>query len=230
MGRVAGWLWLTCIATSVLSFMVIGPLIVRSDAAATTANIIANEALFRFGSAANLLSGLSHLGVTVLLYSIFKPVNKLYSLAAAFSGVVGVSLGAAISLMTFASLSLLHGSQYSALPPSQLQAITLFVAVLPDHAMSVLMIFFGVQMFLVAILILRSRLLPAVIGMLLAMGGASYIALSLTNLLAPSLGRILGPVVMVAALLGEGSMTIWLLVRGVDEQRWIEHVRTARSA
>ena len=55
--RIAGGLWLMVIAGGVTAFVIRSPLIVRGDAAATAANILASESLFRLGFAADLIAG-----------------------------------------------------------------------------------------------------------------------------------------------------------------------------
>lgn len=75
-GRVAGCLYL------LLGFSVIRPLyiaralIVRNDAITTANNIAAHELLFRFGIAADLLTGISCILVALALYWVLKGVNQ----------------------------------------------------------------------------------------------------------------------------------------------------------
>jgi hypothetical protein len=221
--RLAGFLWLMCILTSVLSVAITLPMIVRTDAVVTATNIMAKESLFRLGCVANLLSGAFYLGVTVLLYSLLKPVNAVLSLSAACFGLTGVAIGAAVSIASFVPFALLQGGQYTAFTTSQLQEVALFaVTLLTREAFSVGMIFFGIQCAVVGYLIVRSTFLPRTIGILLAIGGTSYVVVSLMNLLAPRIGAPLTPFMMAAAFLGEGSLTGWLLIRGVNAQRWKE--------
>ena len=47
------------------------------------------------------------------------------------------------------------------------------------------------------------------------LGGASYIINSFTNFVAPDVGTHLMPFVVPIAILGEGALTLWLLVKGV---------------
>lgn len=75
---------------------------------------------------------------------------------------------------------------------------------------------------LVGILIVRSTFLPRVLGGLLAVEGSGYIISSLATFLAPAVGARLMPFIIPLALLGEGSLTVWLLAKGVNEQRWRE--------
>jgi len=84
------------------------------------------------------------------------------------------------------------------------------------------MVLFGIQCFLVGYLIVRSNFLPRIPGVLLAIGGTTYIVVSLTIFLSPSLGAALSPFVAPSGLVGEGSVSLWLLVKGVDVPRWTD--------
>src|SRR2546423_2813201 len=91
--RLAGVCWLVCILTGLAGFIAAGPLTVANDAAATAANILAKESLFRIGFVGNLMSGLAYVGVTALLYYVLRPVSRNLSLLAAFFGLAGGALG-----------------------------------------------------------------------------------------------------------------------------------------
>jgi hypothetical protein len=228
MARMTGALWLACILTSLVGAVISVPMIVRGDAAATATNILANESLFRLGSVANLLGGISYLGVTVLLYYVMKPVSRSLSLTAASFGLTGVALGAVAAIASFIPFSLLRGGHFTAFTPGQLQEMAAFAIRLQmDVFFSVGIIFFGVQCLIVGHLIRRSTFLPRTLGALLGLGGASYVMVSCANLLAPRLVPDIMPFIGPAALLGEGSLTVWLLARGINVQRWKELVNAA---
>src|SRR5437764_8934723 len=110
--RMAGGLWWLCILAGIVGFIAAAPLIVANDAPATAANILAKEPLFRLGFAADLISGLSYLGVTVFLYCVLKPVSRSLSLMAAFFGLVGIAIGGAAWVIHLTPLLLLDGVQY----------------------------------------------------------------------------------------------------------------------
>jgi len=230
MGRAAGILWLLCIVTSMYSFVVTSRMVVATDAAATSANVLGNESLFRAASVTNLLSGVFYLGVTALLFYLLKPVSRALALTAACFGTAGVAIGAVAYLAPFLALSLLRKGQPTALNVDQLQGLALFTLTKPiEVAFSVGMVFFGVQCVIVGTLIARSTFLPRLIGILLAVGGTSYIVVSLITLLAPQWGPRFVAVVLPAALIGEGSLTLWLLVRSVNVQRWQEQAQAAAA-
>jgi hypothetical protein len=84
------------------------------------------------------------------------------------------------------------------------------------------LVFFGLYCFLTGYLIFRSTFLPRILGALMALGGLGW----LTFLSAP-LANYLSPYNFAPGLLGEGSLTLWLLVIGVNVPRWEERARAA---
>ena len=75
--RLAGGLFLVTILLGVFARGFIAErLIVSGDAAATAANILAHEALFRSGTAANLIATVCYVAATLFIYELLKPVNR----------------------------------------------------------------------------------------------------------------------------------------------------------
>src|SRR5438093_2120649 len=221
--RMAGGLWWLCIVAGMVGFVIGAPLIVANDAAATTANILAKESAFRFGFVADLVSGLSYVGVTAFIYCVLKPVSRSLSLLGAFFGVAGVAIGGASLVIHLTSLLLLHGDQYlTAFTTSQLHAMSLAALKLQLQVFPIGMAFFGIQCISIGYLVARSTFLPRILGVLLALGGLCYVIASFVNFLASSFGPHLVPFIMPVALIGEGSLSLWLLVKGVNVQRWNE--------
>jgi Domain of unknown function (DUF4386) len=221
--RAAGGLWWLCIISCMAGFVTGGPLIVPNDAAATAANILAKESLFRLGFAADLISGLSYVGVTALIYYVLRPVSRSLSLVGAFFGLAGVAIGGASWIIHLAPLLLLHGDSYlTAFTTIQLQAMSLAALKLQLQAFPIGMVFFGIQCISIGYLVARSTFLPRILGVILAIAGTCYVIVSFANFLAPSLGQHLVPFLMPAALIGEGLLGGWLLVKGVNVHRWNE--------
>jgi hypothetical protein len=229
--RIAGACWLLCILAGLAGFIVAGPLIVANDAAATSANILANESLYRLGFAFDLISGTSYLVTTVFLYYVLKPVSRSLSLLAAFFGLTGVAIGGVSWVLSLALLVLLHGDQFlSAFTTIQLQAASMIALKLRLTVFSVGMVFFGVQCISIGYLVARSTFLPRVLGIMLGIGGMSYVIASFASFLIPSFGSHLIQFVLPVALIGEGSLTVWLLVKGVNIQRWKEQACAAEES
>ena len=228
--RMAGGLWWLCILAGIVGFIAGAPLIVANDAAATAANILTKESLFRLGFAADLISGLSYLGVTVFIYYVLKAVSRSLSTLAAFFGLAGVAIGAASWVIHLTPLLLLHDQYPSAFTTSQLQAMSLFALKLQLQVFPIAMVFFGIQCISIGYLVARSTFLPRILGVLLAIGGTCYVIASFANFLIPSFGPRLVLFIMPVAFIGEGSLGLWLLVKGVNEQRWFEQARVAKGS
>ena len=122
----------------------------------------------------------------------------------------------------------LGGAQYlSAFTEEQLRALAFMFLRLYEQASNIAFAFFGLHCLLVGYLILRSMFLPRIVGALMVCAGLGWLTFSLANLLSPPLARYLVPYIMAPGMLGEASLTLWLLVVGVNVQRWIEQVRAA---
>ncbi len=90
----------------------------------------------------------------------------------------------------------------------------------PFHISS--LVFFGFYCLLIGYLIFKSTFLPPILGVLMAIAGLSWL-----TFLSPPLANYLSPYNMVLAALCEGALMLWLLVFGVNEQRWLERASAA---
>lgn len=79
------------------------------------------------------------------------------------------------------------------------------------------LVFFGFYCLLIGYLILRSAFLPRILGALMAFAGLGWL-----TFLWPPLAERLSPYNVAPGLLGETTLTLWLLVMGVNVQRWRE--------
>jgi hypothetical protein len=219
--RTAGFFWLMTFLTGGFALFVGGSVVVSGEATATAANILAHEPSFRLGVAANLIATACYLAATLLVYDLLKPVNRNLSLLAAFFSLAGCAVGAVSFLFYLAPLVVLRGAQYlSVFTVEQLRALAFLFLGLYEQASIIAFAFFGLHVFLVGCLILRSTFLPRLVGALMVIGGVGWLTLSFANLLSPPLAEYLTPYIMAPGMLGEASLTLWLLVMGVSAQRW----------
>jgi len=204
--------------------IVLDRLFVSGNAAATAANILGHERLFRLGFASSLIGVVCHIAWAVLLYDLLKPVNRRLSLFAVFVILVGCAIQALTSLLYIAPLLVLKGgSSLSAFTAEQLQALALTFLRLNAYAFDIYLVFFGLWCVLIGFLIFRSTFLPRVLGVLLAIAGLGYL-----TFLSPPLARhLFFPYIAGAAALGEIPSLLWLLVVGVNDERWNEQARAA---
>ena len=204
--------------------IVLDRLVVSGNAAATAANILAHEPLFWLGFASSLIGVVFHIAWALLFYELLKPVNRSVSLLAAFVILVGCAVQALTSLFYLAPLLILQGgSSLSAFTPEQLQALALvFLRLRAAAYHNIGLVFFGLYCLLVGILILRSRFLPRILGVLMALAGLSYMPF-----LSAPLVRSLQPYILIFPGVGQISLTLWLLVMGVNVQRWKDKASAA---
>jgi hypothetical protein len=195
-----------------------GTFLVAGDAAATATTILANEPLFRACFAFALLAVAFHIAYTVIFYDLFAPVNRSVALLAAFFSVVACALQAGAALFQLAALLVLTGEGYAnAIPVEQAHAQALLFLNWNAQAFNIHLIFFGFWLIPTGYLIVRSTFMPRIIGVLLMLDGLGWILF-----LWPPLATYLYSVIAVVAAFGEIPLLVWLLVVGVNSQRWRE--------
>jgi len=80
------------------------------------------------------------------------------------------------------------------------------------------LVFFGCYCSLIGYLIFRSTFLPKFLGVLMVFAGLGWF-----TFVKPSFAQSLAPYVFLPGIIGEGMLTLWLVLFGVNEQRWKDH-------
>jgi Domain of unknown function (DUF4386) len=225
--RLVGALLLfTIVAGGFAQGLIAGRLIVAGDAAATAVNILTHESLYRLGFAIYLVEMSCQIAMTVLLYDLLKPVSRSVSLLAAAFGLTGCTIKALSRLFFFAPLLVLGGAPYlSVFDPRQLQALAFFSLRVNYATETIAVVFFGLYALAKGFLVFKSTFLPRILGVLGAIGGLGW----MTYLYEPLAVRLQSYIVGVAVI-GALIMVLWLLVKGVDEQRWKEAAAAATGS
>jgi len=192
--------------------------IVSGDAAATAANIVTHQQLYRLGFAVYLVEMACQIAMTVLTYQLLKPAGKTASALALAFGLIGCTIKTMARLFFFAPLLVLGGVHYlSVFDPKQLEALAFFSLRMNYTVETIAMVFFGFNTLLTGYLILRSSFLPRALGVLSVVGGLGW----LLYLYEPLADRLESGIVGVGVV-GALVMVVWFLVKGVDETRWRE--------
>jgi len=220
--RIAGALYLLTILTGIFAQgFVSGTLVVDGDAAATATNILTHKSLFELGFTVYLIEMACQIAITALFYDLLKPAGRSISFMAAFFGLAGCIIKTLSRLFYIAPLFVLGGAHYlNVFSPEQLQSLALLFLKVNDHGAAIALVFFGFYALLTGYLILKSTFLPHIMGVLSVLGGLGW----LTFLNQP-LGYRLFPYVALVGLLGAAALILWLLVVGVNEQRWKEQAK-----
>jgi hypothetical protein len=222
--RITGVLYLLTILTGIFAQgFVSGRLVVDGDAAATAANILTHRGLFQLGYAVFLIEMACNIAMTALFYELLKPAGRSVCLLAAFLGFAGCVIKTFSRVFFITPLFVLGGAHYlSVFSAEQLQALALLFLKVNDRGAAMALVFFGFYVLLQGYLIIRSTFLPRILGMLSVLGGLGWL-----SFLYLPLGHLLFPYVVALALLGAAALIVWLLVFGVNEQRWKEQASAA---
>ncbi|MEA2764823.1 MAG: hypothetical protein QOK07_1227, partial [Gemmatimonadaceae bacterium] len=192
--------------------------IVSGDAAATAKNIVASNLLFRAGFAAYLVEAVCDISLSLVMYEIIKPVRKDLALLAAFFGLVATAVFAVAELFYFGSSLIVGGAgSLKSFSPDQLNDLGLLSLKMYGLGSGIFMVFYGLATFLRGYLIYRSGYLPKALGALFALAGLGFIVSNVLLVLAPAYGSAL---LLFPMFLAGVSMTVWLLVKGVDVEKW----------
>lgn len=217
MGRFAGLLFLILIVTGVFAeFFVRQKLYVVDDLTATSQNIINNQWLFRLGFVSDLVMSTMFFVYGFVLYLIFRPVHKNISLFLLLCAVISVAMFCQNSVNQYAVLDLLVNPNYSeAFKPEQLQALSMFFQNIHIKGYYVNQIFFGMYLLPLGYMIVKSDLVPKIIGYVLILGFLGDMIDFVVYFLFPNADSVLLDNITIPADIGEISLCLWLLIMGV---------------
>ena len=223
--RLIALLYLFESAASVAGQLIIpGRLVVTRDATATASNILANEAMFRVGIAGALVAVAFHILTGVLFYYLLKPVSRTFALFTVLLLVVASGIQASAALMQSGALVALKGTvSLGAFAAEHREAIALLLLDWNDQTYNFYLVFFGLWCIALGALMMRATFLPRILGAGMVLAGVGYLPY-----LYPPLANSLYPYNLVLGV-GELALVLWLVIRGVDAQRWEERARIAEG-
>ena len=223
-GRIAGAFYLAIFVAGVIySSLIPNTVLPNNNDAATINHIVLHQTAFWAGYPFLLLVVAFRLIVMLLFYELFKPVNKSISLLAVYFNIAVTTVQAAMCIFLLTPLILLGGEHYlTAFTPDQLYALALVAMKLYHFCYTIALAFFGCYDLLIGYLAFKSTFIPRPIGVLMGITGLGWLTFFI-----PPIAAYLLPYNSIAGAIGEGSMILWLLVMGVNSQRWNEQASKA---
>lgn len=221
--RIAGLLYLFMILTGVFSVMYVpGKLMVRGDATATAANILASQSLFTIHIVNQLFSILFFLSVVLALYLLLKEVHNRLAVLMVILVLIQIPGGVWSVMNQITALELLRGEDFwSAFDKPLREALAMSYLDLNGKGTNASELFWGLWLFPLGLLVFRSGFLPRFLGVLLIINCFAYVTISLTGLLLPQYSDIANKISF-PALLGEVAFMLWLLITGAQPKSLVE--------
>jgi len=221
--RIAGLWYLSVTLTGIWTLMVApSKLFVHGDAATTVQKILGSEVLFRSYMAVGLISSLLFLMLVLALHELFKDVDRRLSQLMVVLVVIQIPCAWVIAVTQGVALELAKGTAFMGAftGPQQASLAMLFLRI--DHYGTMAsQLLWGLWLFPLAALVLRSRYMPRFLGWWLNLTGFGYVAVWALAFLAPQhfdrVDDLLFPV-----FLGEVAFMLWLLIRGAKEPAAME--------
>ena len=218
--RIAGAIYLLEVISGPFGLIYVPSTIVASgNAAATAANILAHETMFRFAILSDLYSGVVSIFLALALYDVFKDVDRYQAvLMVILGGVMIASLFCLNSLNWIAALLLVHGAVAPAFTLAQQDALAYLFVRLHGQGNVVNGLFWGLWLLPFGMLVIRSGFIPRLLGYWLLLDGLAYVALTVIGVLAPQYHDT-AFLVAQPALFGELAIVLFLLIRGANVSR-----------
>ncbi len=217
--RLAGLLWLLVAVTTGFSLgYVRSKLIVFADAAATATNIVGSATLFRAAIVSSVLTQIFLLFLGLTIFRLFKGTNKTLATVLLASVLVGVAIGVVNSLNNLGAIVVLTSPDYlKAFQPEQINALAMTFLRLGNFGIGLYEIFTACFLFSLGLLIVRSRYLPRVLGILLMIGACAFPINTFTKILIPQFHpALITQLTMLFNAFGPLATILWLLIKGVE--------------
>jgi len=212
--RSAGALYLAIAVGGGFSIGYVPMQIVAGDAVTSAANLLAHLTLFKIGVLADSAVILFELAITAILYQMFRHLGPNVAMVALISR-AGMITVMGINLLLWVMPYILLTSD-TGWDTAQLHALVQFC--FDAHAMGVFVwqLFFGAHLLALGWLILRSHVVPHLLGWGLFIGAFGYLIQGVAKLTYTQVAVIdytfVGLLVIVTV--SEVSFGLWLLIRG----------------
>ena len=227
LARAEGVVYLIIIILGIfVELFVRGRVVVGGDAAATAANLMAMRSLWRVGIVAELLMVICTVCSALFLYLLLRPVSRHLALLATFFGLVGLTVEAGYSMYLVEALFPLQSpAALQAFTAEQVQAMASLTLKAHGNGFGIALFLFGPAFLLRGYLVARSGYFPRAVGLLYQLAGLAYLTNSLVLILAPHLAGRVFAIVAGPGFIGEATFCLWLLVKGLNVEKWNEYSR-----
>jgi hypothetical protein len=221
--RLAGLLWFLSTLTGALGLLFIrtSVLVPGGDAATIAGNVLTSEFSFRAAIIGILLAQIFLFFLGLTLFHMFKEVSRRLAMVLLASAMITVGIAVVNTLNQLGALLVLSRPDFlNVFSTEQLDAVALFFLRLANSSgQGLIEIFWAPFYFSLGLLILRSRSLPKILGILLMIMGAGFAVNIFQKFLLPQFyPAVFTQLAMLGGALGGIPTIFWLLIRGAKVQ------------
>lgn len=217
--RTAGILYLAFGITGAFGIMYIPmAIMIPTDLAVTAKNILENEVLFRLSIFSQMISQTIFIFLVLTLYRLFREVDLKNARLMVGLVLVSVPMAFLTLLNQIITLQLLQGEFFlNVFDSTQRNALAMIFLNLSNDGMAMAQIFWGLWLFPLGLLVIKSDFIPKWIGYLLIVACFGYVVTSTAHFLLPDYVAVAAPFTAVAGTVAEFSIIFWLLIKGVKD-------------
>jgi hypothetical protein len=215
--RIAG-LWYVVLAIGAgYTWFYITKTFVPECAVSTIQNILATETQYIASILLSIIGQTGFIFLALALYRLFKHVNQVQSRLMLTLVVISVAISFVnIIFQTGALVFLNRASYFTAFTTEQIYELTTMFLHFNIFGVYIVTIFWGLWLLPLAYLTYKSNFFPKIIAYLLVISGIGYIVSSLTFIISPDIHKVLVNYLSIPEAIGEVSMLLWLLIKGVS--------------
>ncbi len=158
-----------------------------------------------------------------VLYRLFKHVNERQAKLLVILVMVQIPVVFFMEAFSITSLLLFKGEILKTFNPDQRQDLAMLFLKINEYVTVILEMFWGLWLFPFGQLVYRSGFIPRIFGVFLILNGVAYIIHCFTHILLPTYQALVFQIATPIWTLGEVSIMLWLLIKGVSKTTQNNH-------
>jgi len=232
LARIAGLLYLIVGIFGGFAVGYVTPMVyVPGDAATTAGNVVANAGLVRIGVLADLFQATVFVFLGMTFYLLLRHVHKNAARAMVILVAIAATMMCLDKVFQVAAVRVAGDASYAAaFGAAGSNALVLLLLDIHNYGFLIAQIFFGLWLVPLGYLAYRSGMFPRALGVVLIVGGVSYLVDVIARFLVPNFGEAIHSFLAIPPTIAEISMVGYLLVKGVKTPQLDERIPAAGKA
>jgi hypothetical protein len=216
----ASFFFVLCIPLSLWGQMYVSSKVfVPQDPVATANNLLSNEFIFRLSIVSHFAGTIFFVAMVLLFYQVFKPADKNLSRLMIIPILAHIPTVLVMEVFNFTALMLVKSETRPGFDVARQQEAAYLLLRLSRYGAGagIGKLFFGLYLIPFGMLVLRSGFTPKIIGILLIIGGAGYVADCCTSILLQRADYLIVRSFLIYSTLAYILALLWFLIKGVRD-------------